>query len=394
MYIQACEYVERIEIYWRGGANMGLSWLSNCFICRDLYAPFVIGRDSDYLSDLKKHYNIVLNQAKKAGADDDSLAVIKKYRRKILEALRSYYRADIAKSNTIIKNLVSDVGSDSFAVAKLNKSWAFPGNRSQELQFFRSRTGGPSSAYAAKDMLHLPKRLRSKTGSYRFSIPGSPSYYLANSSYGCWIETGCPSEDNFNVSPVVLDGTQKILNLAINVGDFSDMKGFDAERVHCWLKLFMLMIATSYRIDEADRTFKSEYIISQAIMMACKKLGFDGVAYYSRRVADDVFARCAINLALFVDYSGEYSPLIEHMKIDDSINYALYKKLLPSQNYRSYDLRSVDHAFKTDIGSCNRNYSYRETEFFEFDQYLFSTWQAEINGKGKDALPWGVPIDE
>lgn len=142
MYIQACEYVERIEIYWRGGANMGLSWLSNCFICRDLYAPFVIGRDSDYLSDLKKHYNIVLNQAKKAGADDDSLAVIKKYRRKILEALRSYYRADIAKSNTIIKNLVSDVGSDSFAVAKLNKSWAFPGNRSQELQFFRSRTGG------------------------------------------------------------------------------------------------------------------------------------------------------------------------------------------------------------------------------------------------------------
>ena len=51
----------------------------------------------------------------------------------------------------------------------------------------------------------------------------------------------------------------------------------------------MLMVATSYKINESGRTFKSEYIVSQAVMMACKKLGYDGVAYFSRRVSDVSF---------------------------------------------------------------------------------------------------------
>ncbi len=115
----------------------------------------------------------------------------------------------------------------------------------------------------------------------------------------------------------------------------------------------------------------------------------------SRRVTDDVFALCAINLALFVDYdlNGEYSRLVKHMKIDNSFNYALYKQLLPSLKYQHYALRSTDNAFITNIGSYDRQHPYSETEFFEFDRYLFSTWQSKRNGKGKDSLPWGVPID-
>lgn len=369
---------------------MGLSWLTNNFISKELYAPFIIEQDNDYLSDLKKRYDIVFNQAKNAKADKDSLTIIQKYQDNICCALNSYYKADIAESSSIIKRLIEDVQSDSFAVTTLDKSWAFPGNRNQELQFFRARIGSPSNAYKAKDMLHLPQSLRSKTKSYRFSIPGNPSLYLANSSYGCWIETGFPPDINFNVSPVLLDGTQKILNLAIYIKDFSGLNDFATERVHCWLKLLMLMIATSYRINEPDRTFKSEYIISQAIMMACKKLGYDGVAYFSGRVSDNIFARCAINLALFVDYNGEYSPLIKHMKIDDSFNYALYKQLLPSQRHKKYNLRSINSATITNIGNYDRQYPYTGTEFFEFDKYLFATWHNKSNEIG--SLPWGVLI--
>ena len=119
-------------------------------------------------------------------------------------------------------------------------------------------------------MMFLPKEKRAMSGNYRFSIPGNPSLYFANSSYGCWIETGFPSEIDFNVSPALLDGTQKVFNLAVMIRDFTQLNEFEDDRVHCWLKLFMLSIATSYRIKEPDRSFKSEYIISQAIMMACK----------------------------------------------------------------------------------------------------------------------------
>ena len=169
---------------------------------------------------------------------------------------------DIEKCNTIIRNLIKDVGEDPFAVNTLGKSYAFPGSAGTEIQFFRCRMGNPSNAYVAKDMLHLPLKLRAKSGNYRFSIPGNPSLYLENSSYGCWIETGFPSENEFNVSPVLLDGTQKVFNLAVSIRDFHALNEFEENRVHCWLKLYMLTVATSYRIKEEGRTFKSEYIIS------------------------------------------------------------------------------------------------------------------------------------
>ena len=41
------------------------------------------------------------------GADDESLKILKKFRNKILEALKCYYKVDIEKCNTIIRNLGS-----------------------------------------------------------------------------------------------------------------------------------------------------------------------------------------------------------------------------------------------------------------------------------------------
>lgn len=371
---------------------MSLTWMENGFICKDLYAPFILEKDFDYFDDLKKKYKLVIQQAEGAGADDDSLKILSEFKSKILKALKCYYKADIEKCNKIIRNLIKDVGKDSFAVNTLDKSYAFPGGLGTELQLFRCRKGNPSNAYQAKDMLHLPQKLREKSGNYRFSIPGNPSLYLANSSYGCWIETGFPSENEFNVSPVLMDGTQKILNLVISIRDFHALNGFEDRRVHCWLKLYMLTIATSYRIKEADRTFKSEYIISQSIMMACKRLGYDGVAYYSKRVNDEIFALCAINLALFVDYEGNYSKIVEHMKMDDAFNFGLYKQLCASLTYKNYELRSIQSGFITNIGNYDRQNPYTETKFFDFDKYMFTSWRDKPNGKGKDQIPWGVPV--
>ena len=371
---------------------MELTWMFNDFICKELYAPFVVDKDNEYFDSLCEKYNLVICQAEKAGADEQSIKILQLYKRKILKALRSYYCADIEKCNKIIRKLVKDVKSHPLAVNTVNNSYAFTGEKGSEIQFFRCRTGNFANAYTAKDMLHLPKSIRAKSGNYRFSIPGNPSMYLSNSSYGCWIETGCPAENDFNVSPVLLDGTQKIFNLAVSIRNLYALKGRE-NWVHCWLKLLMLMIATSYRIKEKERTFKSEYIISQAIMMACKKLGFDGVAYYSKQVNDEIFAFCAINLALFVNYDGEYSDIIDHMKMDDAFNYGLYKQLLNTLTYKDYELRSVKNGLITNIGNYDRQYPYTETKFFGFDKFLFTSWRDKPNGKGKDEISWGVSVE-
>lgn len=49
---------------------MGLTWLNNNFICKKLYAPFVLDRDCDHKKDLRKKYDLVLKQAENAGADN------------------------------------------------------------------------------------------------------------------------------------------------------------------------------------------------------------------------------------------------------------------------------------------------------------------------------------
>lgn len=94
---------------------MRLTRLNNKFICKDLYAPFKIDKDSNYIKDLKNKYDIVMNQAKKSGADDESLRIIADSSDRILKSLELYYKADIAESNNIILELVKNMGNNPFA---------------------------------------------------------------------------------------------------------------------------------------------------------------------------------------------------------------------------------------------------------------------------------------
>ena len=362
---------------------MSIEWIKHFKVSKELFSPFELDNDYYYKKDLNKKYDLLLSEVIKLGGDECSITIIKRYHKKIIESINHYYKADISKSGSIIKNLIKEIGENPIAVSSLNNSLALHGNQSKELQFFRSRVGDQFAPYSIYEMLYLPEKIRAKAGGYRFSIPGNPCWYLSNSSYGCWIETGFPTDDRFYVSPVVLDGKQKILNLAVFPNTYV-FDGLDENQFHCWLKLYMLSIATSYRIMESDRLFFSEYIVSQLIMIAAKKLGYDGVAYYSKRVVDERFALCAINIALFVDYDKEESGIRKHVKMGVPFNYGLFKQLQPSLKYKRYEMESERTGLATNIGIGGMNFPYRETQFYEFDEFLFANWEQ------KDSIPWGV----
>jgi len=364
-----------------------LNWiLKKDFLDKVLWAPYVIKKDIEYYDDLCKKYRTLYKNADKAGADSESLMIIKRYTDKIREAIRKYYDGKISTSHTIIKNLIAELLDNPLAVNTISSSKAFPGV-SREIQFFRARESERVTSFSPKEMLHIPFDLRGKTGNYRFSIPGIPSLYLGNTSYACWIELGCPPEYKFNVSPVLLDGTQRILNLAVMTRKQWILSDCNKETVHCWLKLISLMIATSYVIEEEGRSFKSEYIISQSIMLACKEKELDGVAYFSKRVYDEAFANAAINVALFTKYKKgkKYSEICNHVKVDDSYNYSVYKQLGEidkKPEYRDFRvLQMLGHA--NNIGNYKRQFSYENTEFCHFDKFLFATW------KDKEKIDYG-----
>lgn len=181
----------------------------------------------------------------------------------------------------------------------------------------------------------------------------------------------------------------------VNAGltESSLLNNFGNDEVHCWLKLIILMFATSYRVKEPGRSFKSEYIVSQSLMLGAKKLGFDGVAYYSKRVRNDAFSLCAINLALFMNYRKQdnYPDLVDHIKLDDSFNFSVFKQLLPCARAGQYELRSVNNPYIVNISTNNedRQFSFRDTEFYEFDCFLFDSWTKKRGGRDKDSLSWG-----
>jgi hypothetical protein len=73
-------------------------------------------------------------------------------------------------------------------------------------------------------------------------------------------------------------------------------------------------------------------------------------------------------------------------------NYSFFKQLQPSLTYKEYPLRVVNTGLITNIGDYDRQFPYRKTKFYEFDKFLFATWNDKPNGPGKDQLPWGVNI--
>ena len=140
------------------------------------------------------------------------------------------------------------------------------------------------------------------------------------------------------------------------------------------------MIASSYRVNEENRTFKSEYIVSQSIMLACKRLGLDGVVYYSKRVEDEIFALPAVNVALFAEYKNrnQYSDLCNHIKIADSFSYSLFNQLQLRKKDIEYDLRCTNIGLPCKIGTYDRQYAYGNTQFAAFDRFLFSGWNSKL----------------
>ena len=75
-----------------------------------------------------------------------------------------------------------------------------------------------------------------------------------------------------------------------------------------------------------------------------------------------------------------------------SVKLELYKQLDPSLKCKRYELRSTYTGYVTNIGSYDRQYPYKETDFYHFDEFLFTTWRDKPNGKGKDEIPWGIEI--
>ncbi|MGZ0879977.1 hypothetical protein ACWZQY_028955 [Priestia megaterium] len=346
--------------------------------------PIKVKNDCDY----EKALNIVLGEYLNCIKGKVDTTIYNKTGSNISllkKALEYYYDANISKAKDAIHNILKSYTSDNYIVSSLDYSPALRGatrilsdpinNKiaNAPLSFFKARSG--KGQYSREDFLHIPFDKRGIVATQRFSIAGVPCMYLGASSYVCWIELGRPDYREFNISSYQVPKETKILNLAITK---NLVHGFSQQNLNSLVEFFPLVIATSFVVEEDNRQFKSEYIISQLIMQSLAELGIDGVAYISKRIernnpfivtGNENFPSC-VNLAIPMknDNKTVYSTFATGIHLTEPINFKEYLELNLHPNGSKVSYTNLfEHSTLTHNGE---EVTYTSLPYSRMDNYL------------------------
>lgn len=377
-------------------------WIRDVFTAKEFDAPFILEADSAYLPTLKEKLNKLNDSLLKNNAPEAVCAEIKNITDDMIRSIENYYRGDIGKAQDTIFHVIKKVTKMPLSVSQIENSISFIGPwhrfedyRKQEsfAKLFHARLSPKVVSYTRNDMMHIPFDKRDLMQPQRFSLSGLPCYYLASTSYCCWIEMDRPSESEFNVSAVRPKRPFKIFNLGVSgltLATAADL--FENDRCYTYHEdpdqtmlalacLRVLAIATSFRVKRYASyvPFKSEYILSQLIMLAVKRLNLAGIAYFSKRLNSDqdAFPIC-VNLALFAPYEGEdkESSICRDLEISEPVNYAEYKQVgIPQREVES------ERRYLPEVFLANKNVFYPRTYFHALDSYLQQSLEIELQQK-------------
>ena len=135
-----------------------------------------------------------------------------------------------------------------------------------------------------------------------------------------------------------------------------------------------------FTVDRLWLSYSVDCFLKPILLLACKRRKLDGITYYSKQIPSELLAcNVGVNLVLFAKYNGEesLSEICQHLEVGTSFNFALFKQLLPCQLYKTYELRALSTPYINNVGTKNHFFPYTETQFFEFDKYLFANWHRD-----------------
>lgn len=304
-----------------------------------------------------------------------------------------------------LKVLVSQYVDNPFLVNDLNKSYSFRGlapykdMRSKDhgdiyelmnektLSFFRVRTknkGSNEKILKRQDILHLPYKQREKATDTRFSRDGVPCIYLGTTTYVCSKECDWNPDIQDLYASVFVPNSQgnklKILNLTVSPALINGLNHMHCEKEwqYSLIKVFPLVIATSFKVLDKNRDKKYEYLISQTLMKVISEMGIDGIAYLSMKGKNEFQYPQGVNLAIpAFDISEEkpYSKYCEMFDVSDPIVFKSQvdfdQKSYINSVYTRYDFDGYE-VFMSKIDIDGKDIFYEDTKFAKYDNFLVS----------------------
>lgn len=322
----------------------------------------------------------------------------------IIEALILYNNAKVADAKEFIKKIIYKYCNEPYIVASIDNNYAFRGMAPESIQpkqykgnpIYKKMNEHPLSFFKGRvavenidrrDMLHIPFDKRGLITTQRFSMSGVPCLYLSTTSLGCWLELNMPQLELFQISSYKIPDDLKILNMCISQhtingrasGGYVDE---DEYKATCSLiELFPLVCATSFQVLDMNRSFRSEYIISQLLMQVVNELDIDGVAYLSKKMEDYYAYPQAVNVAILMNsdklppYSEEkldmYWQRSDEIKLTDPFISSEISQQSDNDLYKSY-INEIykDHKVHNNVILAGNKLVYTDTDFSKFDEFL------------------------
>lgn len=383
-------------------------WKDNITNIDSFTLPIKIDYDNEYDGELKAKLKEYIEKLQEIGVPEKTISNVKKANHKIESAIKDFYNGEVANAQKKIYALIKRYIDNPVICTNLDNSCAFRDldaftknansdikiALAKELTFFKGRVGEPSDKFELKDMLHIPFDKRSKVTTQRFNISGLPCMYFGVTSYVCWLELGKPATETFNVASYHLHKDIKVLNLAIsldsiyNVKDRKDLTFDVDEFLNILIEIWPLICATSFKINEKNRQFKSEYTVSQLIMMSLRELEIDAVAYISKQADNDndnsnsngvyTYPVC-VNIAIPVKHDGSnLSEIAKKIESTQAVNFREY--CFRDSVGQGAKLSYVNSVFSSvRIILAGKDEFYSTSEFGRFDNYLTSLEYNALN---------------
>ena len=151
------------------------------------------------------------------------------------------------------------------------------------LDYFRVRKDRGEAINSGKDLFHVPFECRIYCGSYRYSIPGYPSLYLAKKLDIAKLETAITDSESFYASCFHANKELRFIDLALT-------ESFETiwER-YSLLVFYPLIMACGLKVRNPEASFKPEYVLPQVMAQVFRLHEipgtFDGFTYISTKVA-------------------------------------------------------------------------------------------------------------
>lgn len=374
--------------------------------------PVTVSDNEEYIAVLKDKFNQYCKVVTKPAFvyEKGLVSDIRQNCDDILAVLQLLIDYKVAQAEELLKNFIDKFREDSFIVNELDNSYSFRGiapfielrsdgyenlyerMNNEKLTFFRARTrkkGDNENISECQHMLHLPYEKKEKASAARFSRVGVPCLYLGTTSYVCsrecdWI----PDEEELFAASFIPNerGSKlKVLNLTISQalinGIYNKHVGIDNVKKgiqNSMLKIFPLVIATSFRINEKDRKRKYEYLISQALMKVISQSNIDGIAYLSMKGKNEFQYPHGVNLTLPAFDISENKPYSQYCEMFDVTAPVLFnyqvgngKRSYINAIYERIDVNGQE-SFMSMVDVEGQYKFYGDIQYADFDNFLVS----------------------